>query len=84
MDDLISRQAVLNALDSINCFGWVEDSWTKVSGIIEHVPAAQPKIIFCKDCSEWDSSFEWCNRHWGTMQENDFCSKAERRTDETD
>lgn len=43
MDDLISRQAAIDALDSINCFGWVEDSWAKVSGIIEHVPAAQPE-----------------------------------------
>ena len=42
MDDLISRRAAIDALNSINCFGWVEDSWAKVSGIIEHVPSAQP------------------------------------------
>lgn len=42
-DDLISRQATINALDSINCFGWVEDSWKNVCSIIEHVPAAQPE-----------------------------------------
>ncbi len=39
--DTISRQDAINALDSINCCGWVEDSWAKVSGIIEHVPSAQ-------------------------------------------
>ena len=40
MDELISRQAVIEALDSINCFGWVEDSWKNVCGIIERIPAA--------------------------------------------
>ena len=43
MNDLISRQAVLNALDSINCFGWVEEKWDIVRGIIEHLPEAQPE-----------------------------------------
>lgn len=47
MDDLISRQAVIDALDSINCFGWVEDSWEIVRGIIERVPAAQPETLSC-------------------------------------
>lgn len=41
MSDLIDRQAAIKALDSINCFGWVEDSWKNVCSIIEHVPAAQ-------------------------------------------
>ena len=44
MADLIDRQAAIDALDSINCFGWVEDSWAKVSGIIEHIPSAQQDI----------------------------------------
>ena len=40
-DDLISRRAAIDALDSINCFGWVEDSWKNVCGIIERVPTTQ-------------------------------------------
>ena len=43
MDDLISRHAAIDALDSINCFGWVEDSWKNVCSIIERVPTAQPE-----------------------------------------
>ncbi len=43
MSDLIDRQAAIDALDSINCFGWVEGSWKTVCGIIEHVPSAQPE-----------------------------------------
>lgn len=41
MSDLIDRQAALDALDSINCFGWVEESWKTVRGTIEHAPAVQ-------------------------------------------
>lgn len=55
--DLIYRQAAIDALDSINCCGWVEDSWAKVSGIIEHVPSAQRTGRWIEDsgniaCSE--------------------------------
>lgn len=43
MDDLISRQAVIKALDSINYFGWVEDSWKNVCSIIEQAPLVKPE-----------------------------------------
>lgn len=46
------------------------------------LPSVQPEIIRCKDCVEWVSDSEWCIRHGGPMQENDFCSRGERRTDE--
>ena len=44
MSDLIERKKAIDALDSINCCGWVEDSWEKVCSIIEHVPSAQQDI----------------------------------------
>ena len=43
MDNLISRQKAIDALNSINCFGWVEDSWKNVCDIIERVPPVQPE-----------------------------------------
>lgn len=43
MSDLIERQAAIDALDTINSFGWVEESWEKVCSTIENVPAAQPE-----------------------------------------
>ena len=73
-NDTISRQAAIDALNSINCFGWVEDSWAKVSGIIEHLPSAQPEIIRCPDCIKADLC-AW--RREGA----EYCSYAERRTD---
>ena len=91
MSDLISRQAAIEALDSINCCGWVEDSWEKVCSIIEHVPSAQPeiiKIIRCKDCKWYGRvdkrrfyrGMDCLQKHIDTIvPDRDFCSKAERR-----
>ena len=48
------------------------------------VPLAdvQP-VVRCKDCVYWSSKkTRYCNMLKGTFQENDYCSYAERRTDE--
>ena len=79
--DTISRQAAIDALDSINCFGWVEDSWKIVCGIIEHVPAAQPEIIRCKECKHRDVENGFCEGRGWPMQlvpDDGFCDKGER------
>ena len=46
---------------------------------IEQLPPAQPEIIHCKDCTNYDG--EWCfkNRHY--LEDYDYCSRAERRND---
>lgn len=50
---------------------------------IENLPSVQPEIIHCKDC-KWKQGSE-CTRFAEVRPfPNDFCSKAERRTDETD
>ena len=86
--DLISRQAVIDAIckacsmegDYHKCDGYPETStWCDELVALRALPSAQSEIVRCEDCIEWDSDSEWCNRHGGTMQENDFCSRAERR-----
>lgn len=49
MDDLISRQAVLNLLATIP----PEEAMTKAMLIqsVKQMDAAQPEIIHCKDCN---------------------------------
>ena len=57
---------------------------------IEALPTAQPDIIRCKDCKFW-TNIKRTNRYWCKTDDglydlnpspNDFCSRAERRTDE--
>lgn len=96
----ISRQAAIEAIENVEWYHINQNGElvsgansqeheplykaADVYAAIEEVPSAQPEIIRCKECIEWDSDSEWCNRHGGTMQENDFCSRAERRDNGND
>ena len=50
--------------------------------------SAQPEIIRCKECKhhshDAEYGYDWCNRTSGVfrVKPEDFCSRAERRTDE--
>lgn len=43
---------------------------------------AQPEIIRCKDCYHYPNEYADCPMIGWARNENDFCSKAERITDE--
>ena len=100
MDDLISRQAAIDAL-----MAWEKDSfwdeecikhrgepyWVAPSDVIEQLPSAPlPEIIRCKDCkwSDWYTAVDghrycYCMETGnGGRTEDDFCSYAERETDD--
>ena len=57
--------------------------------IIEDLPSAQPEIIRCKDCKYKNLSdiceyFEVSAGYytvWHHVEDNDFCSRGERRSD---
>lgn len=92
MDDLISRQAAIDAV-----VAWtVEDRPdiempTDLIGRIKALPSAQPEIIRCKDC-KWYGRADKRRFYRGMdclqkridtiVPDRDFCSKAERRTDD--
>ena len=83
MDDLISRQAAIDALrDAENhAFNSYYQGLKKAHKIIADLPFAQPEIIYCKDC-KWKQGAE-CVRFADVRPfPSDFCSRAERRTDE--
>lgn len=64
-----------------DCEDWLERQ--SISGFsISELPSAQPEIIRCKDC-KWHSKEYYCltTGKFG-YDDNDFCSYAERRTDE--
>ena len=83
MDDLISRQAAIDAIDRLDI---PEDMC--VFEILSHIeleigtlPSAQPEIIRCKDCKHWDG-VDTCDVIDAPVWDNDFCSMAERRSNE--
>ena len=60
--------------------------------ILESLPSAQPEIIHCGDCKYYGRAdkrrfyrgMDCLNKHIATIvPDRDFCSRAERRTDET-
>lgn len=91
-EDLISRKAAIDSLDS-----FILDETTNLQGdsvreILESLPSAEPEIIRCKDCKWWAvipnddselSDYRACYalKHCRTKA-IDFCSRAERRADD--
>ena len=102
MDDLISRQAAIDAFDCTNelIVGGEANAQNvvsyinKVIGKIKALPSVQPEIIRCKDCKfaslTYDGDCKYCQYLAGEFDlidavyfdGNDYCSHAERRTDE--
>ena len=91
--EAISRQAAINAADNIierdtSGNNDVVKAMTAWKMYVEALPSVQPEIIHCLDCRYMheDTIFGqcWCNKTSGCSKVNkdDFCSKAERRTDE--
>ena len=89
--DCINRQAAIEALDAL-CDRECEYSKKQRSvmcgachlgsafDVVEQLPSAQPEIVRCKDC-KWKQGSE-CVRFADVRPfPEDFCSRAERRTD---
>lgn len=95
MSDLIDRQKAIDALGEAPKFkiGLLKkyaegrnDQWFDDVAALVKLPSAEPEITRCKDCKYRDV-FGYCvygTRLAWVTESNDFCSKAERRTDETD
>ena len=96
MCDLISRQAAIDDFTKwkyqlADCFG---EDYSGVSIVesaiksLEEYPSAQPELIRCKDCKHYTpikrTDRWWCRCEEGlwSSNEDDFCSYAERRTDD--
>jgi hypothetical protein len=94
MSDLISRQAAISlpvkpredryfqtqSLDDAYDYGW-----RSLQRCIEKLPSAQPEIIKCRECIHWKHSAvreNYCEVFDWMSKADDFCSFAERRTDE--
>ena len=77
MDDLISRQAAIDALDK-GAWG-VEWDKALAKAMIESLPPAQPEIVRCKDCKHYRHGLCMKASMCVNKSENGFCDWAERR-----
>ena len=99
MDDLISRQAAIDAVRNIRAITGTEDDSILLIDKAEAqtelmmLPSAQPEIIRCKDCKYWREHkyaketkryIPFCGFNAIYTKADDFCSKGTRRTDATD
>lgn len=90
MSDLISKQAAIDALGE-EPMVWCNENeyelgernqWNSDVLAIKAVPSAQPETIRCKGCNQYDSHGHRC-KHWNHgVNPTDWCSHAERKTDE--
>ena len=86
--DLIDRQTAIDALNGIasdlHARKRLDEeyiaSWCAET--IEQLPSAQPEIIRCGKCTHKDKKIDYCHYLGITICEHDYCSYAERRTDE--
>lgn len=89
-DDLISRQAALDAIEKIDCSDGVGISSLKCEAVddavtaIKALPSADAvEVVRCKDCKYWQDNndgypHEECR--WGhdeTPNDDDYCSYGE-------
>lgn len=104
MDDLINRKTVINGLDYIITeldklieedplnaeYHHTKKQVEEIKNGVQKLPSAQPEIIRCKDCKNWDTTWQndWAkNYHYcplidGIRNGDWYCADAERRTDE--
>ena len=82
MSDLIDRQAAIDLLKQMRKDGnMVPWEGKDVFARIRKLPSVQSEIIYCKDCKHWDG-VDTCDVIDAPVWDNDFCSMAERRSDE--
>lgn len=86
MRDLISRQAAIDEIKAL--YEW-HDTVTEDRTIdhLKRLPSAEPEIVRCKNCKHHhydNKDIPYCDRidYGYGWKDDDFCSRAERRTDE--
>jgi ribosomal protein L37AE/L43A len=83
VSDTVSRQAAIDAL--MDEFKRVPTTAIRAKNRIDRLPSAQPEIIHCRDCKHHhyeSKGIPYCDRidYGYGWKDDDFCSRAERRT----
>ncbi len=82
MGDYISRQAAIEAIETMELHADVLETVRDIIAALEDMEAADVvKVVRCKDCRRRitnDLGDTWCNYHGVEMLEDDYCSYGER------
>lgn len=82
MKDSVDRQAVVEIIAEAETYLTIpEVNWYTIERVL-HLPSTEPEIIRCKDCYHYPSKYADCPMIGWARNENDFCSKAERKDDD--
>ena len=86
MDDLISRQQAIDALNDAVHEHNITD-FDAVATILALPPVTQKQVdvaevVRCKDCAHYDG--QWCYWNGHYLKDYDFCSRAERIKGDTE
>ena len=80
MDELISRQSAINAIENTDC-DLSSDAWDELTDAIMSVPTADAvEVVRCKDC-KWHMDNFCDNMNVIGLSDDDYCSLGERRED---
>ena len=86
--DLISRQAAIEKAEML--FKTLSKETVDMMGIgfnhavadaiaiLKNLPSADPQIVSCRDCQNWDGDGHWCGYFDSFTRSEDFCSKSVR------
>ena len=87
MKDPIERQDIIKELESwLKVEGYSEGELNIIKAVLyelQSLPSAKPEIVRCKDC-KWKQGSECVRFAEVRPFPDDFCSRAERRTDGSD
>ena len=86
MSDLIDRQMAIDALIDALAWTW-SGTWSEKASVdaIKNLPSVDAiPVVRCKDFEYYTEEERWCRRLGlcGAFDQNDYCSHAERRTDD--
>jgi len=84
MNDLIDRQAAIDALNKLKIYRPLDSDRYVISDCLNKIvnlPSAQPEIIRCKDCKHFAGEGMYCSCDIIVQFDHFYCYHAERRQD---
>ena len=90
MDDLISRQAAIEAIDAVFPVDPMKSQYAQgiacgaalAKTYVEQLPSAQPEIIHCESCKHWKNEHICeCLSRYGTFEtpKNFYCGYGKEK-----